>query len=91
MILWVNINKDVQINKLGFTLVDLDKVGHKRESFIVAFYAKQLVYVNVKKKGEKLFFKEKACMEVMKIKTQVLILLTPLSQHACPLTLTKMK
>ncbi|RDY10933.1 hypothetical protein CR513_04478, partial [Mucuna pruriens] len=36
----------VQTNELGCTLVDLDKVGYKGESFIMAYHAKQVFYVN---------------------------------------------
>ncbi|RDX65583.1 hypothetical protein CR513_55751, partial [Mucuna pruriens] len=35
-----------QTNELGFTLVDLHKVGYKGESFIMASHAKQVFYVN---------------------------------------------
>ncbi|RDX65206.1 hypothetical protein CR513_56155, partial [Mucuna pruriens] len=42
---WVDNNVGVQPNELGFTLIDLDKVGYKGESFILASYAKQVFYV----------------------------------------------
>ncbi|RDX87296.1 hypothetical protein CR513_31261, partial [Mucuna pruriens] len=36
----------VQTDKLGFTLVDFDKVGYKGAPFIMASHAKQVFYVN---------------------------------------------
>ncbi|RDY02786.1 hypothetical protein CR513_13716, partial [Mucuna pruriens] len=39
---WVDSNTSVQIDELGFTLVDLDKVGYKGESFIMTSHAKQV-------------------------------------------------
>ncbi|XP_027364391.1 uncharacterized protein LOC113871494 [Abrus precatorius] len=42
---WVDSNSGVKIDELGFTLVDLNKVGHKEEPFIMAFQVKQVFYV----------------------------------------------
>ncbi|XP_050902383.1 uncharacterized protein LOC127112997 [Lathyrus oleraceus] len=42
---WVNSNNGVQTDELGFTLVDLDKVGYKDEPFIMAAQAVQVFYV----------------------------------------------
>ncbi|KAA0040345.1 uncharacterized protein E5676_scaffold142G004230 [Cucumis melo var. makuwa] len=36
---------DVQIDELGYVLVDLNKVGHKSDSFILVRQAKQVFYV----------------------------------------------
>ena len=43
---WVNTNSGVQTDEMGFTLVDLDKVGYTDEPFIMAEQAKQVFYVN---------------------------------------------
>ena len=42
---WVNGNMGVRQEKMGFTLVDLEKVGYKDESFIMAAQARQVFYV----------------------------------------------
>ena len=42
---WVNANVGVCQDKMGFTLVDLQKVGYKDEPFIMATQAKQVFYV----------------------------------------------
>ncbi|XP_058755972.1 uncharacterized protein LOC131629194 [Vicia villosa] len=42
---WVNSNTGVKTDELGFTLVDLDKVGYKDEPFIMAVHARQVFYV----------------------------------------------
>ena len=42
---WVNNNKDIKVDELGFTLVDLTKVAYKSDSFILASQAKQVFYV----------------------------------------------
>ena len=43
---WVDINYGVQVDKNGFTLVDLGRLGHKEEPFIMASQAKQVFYVS---------------------------------------------
>ena len=42
---WVENNKDIKFDELGFTLVDLTKVAYKLDSFILASQAKQVFYV----------------------------------------------
>jgi len=42
---WVNSNNGVQTDEFGYTLVDLDKVGHRDEPFIMAAHATQVFYV----------------------------------------------
>ena len=42
---WVKNNGGVRADDLGFTLVDLNRVGHKSDPFILASQAKQVFYV----------------------------------------------
>jgi len=42
---WVSCNIGVHVDNLGFTLVDLTKIGSKKDPFIMAFQAKQVFYV----------------------------------------------
>ncbi|KAA0066216.1 transposase [Cucumis melo var. makuwa] len=42
---WVQNSGGVQIDELGYTLVDLNRVGHNSDSFILASQAKQVFYV----------------------------------------------
>ena len=42
---WVNGNVGVRQDKLGFTLVDLQRIGYKDEPFIMAAQARQVFYV----------------------------------------------
>lgn len=42
---WVNNNGGVKVDELGFTLVDLERKGHKENPFILASQAKQVFYV----------------------------------------------
>ncbi|KAA0046039.1 transposase [Cucumis melo var. makuwa] len=42
---WVQNSGGVRIDELGYTLVDLNRVGHKSNSFILASQAKQVFYV----------------------------------------------
>ena len=42
---WVDSNSGVKTDDLGFTLVDLEKVGYIEEPFIMASQAKQVFYV----------------------------------------------
>ena len=42
---WVDNNNGVQVDSFGFTLVDLSRVGHKDDPFILASQAKQVFYV----------------------------------------------
>ncbi|KAI9126289.1 hypothetical protein K1719_002710 [Acacia pycnantha] len=42
---WVNVNNGVQIDRLGFTLVDVNSRSFGDESFIMAEYAKQVFYI----------------------------------------------
>ena len=41
---WVD-SRWVKIDDLGFTIVDLNRVGHKSDCFILASHAKQVVYM----------------------------------------------
>ena len=43
---WVDIKNSVEKEKLGFIKVDLNKIGHKKDSFIMASQAKQVFYVD---------------------------------------------
>ncbi|XP_074297804.1 uncharacterized protein LOC141628581 [Silene latifolia] len=42
---WCQSNSGVRKDELGFTLVNLDKIGHKEDPFILATQAKQVFYV----------------------------------------------
>ena len=42
---WVENNSDMKIDNLGFLLVDLKRIGHKSDSFIIATQASQVLYV----------------------------------------------
>ena len=42
---WVDSNKGVHVDDLGFTLVDLEKIGYKEDPFIMSYQAKQVFYV----------------------------------------------
>lgn len=42
---WVDSKKGVKVDELGFTLVELGRIGHKSDSFILASQAKQVFYV----------------------------------------------
>jgi len=42
---WVDSNTEVNVDDLGFTLVDLAKIGYKEDPFIMAYQAKQAFYV----------------------------------------------
>ncbi|XP_006601584.1 uncharacterized protein [Glycine max] len=42
---WVNGNTGVHRDEMGFTLVDLNKVGYKEEPFIMAEQARQVFYI----------------------------------------------
>ncbi|KAL0539367.1 hypothetical protein IC582_023578 [Cucumis melo] len=42
---WVQNSGGVRIDELGYILVDLNRVGHKSDSFILASQAKQVFYV----------------------------------------------
>ena len=40
--MWVENNNGVKVNELEFTLVDLNKEGHKENTFILAIYDRNL-------------------------------------------------
>ncbi|KAL4021028.1 hypothetical protein IC575_019817 [Cucumis melo] len=42
---WVDNRSGVKVDELGFTIVDLKRIGHKSYSFILATQAKQVFYV----------------------------------------------
>jgi len=42
---WVNGNAGVHLDKMGFTLVDLQRIGYKDKTFIMAAQARQVFYV----------------------------------------------
>ena len=42
---WVDNKSGVKVDELGFTLVDLQKIGHKSDPFILASEAQQVFYV----------------------------------------------
>lgn len=42
---WVDINHGSKVDELGFTLVQLDKIGPTNDPFILASQAKQVFYV----------------------------------------------
>jgi len=41
---WVDSNIGVHVDDLGFTLVDIAKIGSKEDPFIMAYQAKQVFY-----------------------------------------------
>ena len=43
---WVENNNGIRMDKSGFLQVDLNRVGYKDESFILASQARQVFYVN---------------------------------------------
>ena len=43
--LWVNGNFGVRQDNIGFTLVDLERIGYKDEPFIMATQARKVFYV----------------------------------------------
>lgn len=43
---WVENSTGLRRDELGFTLVDLKRIGHKNDSFILASHAKQVFYVD---------------------------------------------
>jgi len=42
---WVDSNTRVHVDDLGFTVVDLAKIGSKEDPFIMAYQAKRFFYV----------------------------------------------
>ena len=42
---WVQSNNGVKVNKNGFTLVDLQRLGHRSDPFVMATHVKQVFYV----------------------------------------------
>ncbi|MCQ7416423.1 DUF4216 domain-containing protein [Salmonella enterica] len=42
---WVENNNGLKIDEFGFTTVDLNRIGHKSDSFILASQVKQVFYV----------------------------------------------
>jgi len=42
---WVENNNDMKVDELRFILVDLNKDGHKDDTFILASWAKQVFYI----------------------------------------------
>ncbi|KAA0047122.1 transposase [Cucumis melo var. makuwa] len=42
---WVDNRSGVKVDELGFTIIDLKRIGHKSDSFILATQAKQVFYV----------------------------------------------
>lgn len=42
---WIDSKNGMKNDELGFTLVNLDKVGYKGEPFTMVFQAKQVFYV----------------------------------------------
>ncbi|KAL0533747.1 hypothetical protein IC582_027790 [Cucumis melo] len=42
---WVDNRSGVKVDELGFTIVDLKRIGHKSDSFILATQVKQVFYV----------------------------------------------
>ena len=43
---WVKSDNGVKTDDLGFTMVDLNRIGHKSDRFIMALQAKQVFYVS---------------------------------------------
>lgn len=44
---WVESNNGVRTDKYGLTLVDLSRLGHKEEPFVMASQVQQVFYVNI--------------------------------------------
>ena len=42
---WVDSTNGIKVDELGFTLVDMSKIGHKSDPFILAAQVKQVFYV----------------------------------------------
>ena len=42
---WVDSNGGVKVDELGVTLVNLNRVGHKSDSFVLATQVKQVFFV----------------------------------------------
>lgn len=42
---WVDNKNSIKVDELGFTYVELSKVGHKSDSFILTLQAKKVFYV----------------------------------------------
>ncbi|XP_028091354.1 uncharacterized protein LOC114291688 [Camellia sinensis] len=42
---WVDNTKGIRVDELGFTLVELGRIGHKDDPFILASQAKQVFYI----------------------------------------------
>ncbi|TYK04276.1 transposase [Cucumis melo var. makuwa] len=42
---WVDNRSGIEVDELGFTIVDLKRIGHKSDSFILATQEKQVFYV----------------------------------------------
>ena len=63
---WVDSNIGVQIDDLGFTLVDLGKIGYKEDPFIMTYQAKQFFMLKIlQMRGDQLSSKGK--MNLMSI------------------------
>ena len=45
---WAGNKNGIKVDDLGFSLVDFSKIGHKSNPFILAFQAKQVLYVQDK-------------------------------------------
>ena len=43
---WVDSNTGVHVDYLGFTLVDLEKIGSKEDLFIMAYQTKQVFFMS---------------------------------------------
>ena len=42
---WVGNNHGMKVDELGFILIDLNRVGHNEDTFILASQAKQFFYI----------------------------------------------
>ena len=42
---WVENSGSIKINELGFVLVDLNRIGHKNDSFILVIQQRQVFFV----------------------------------------------
>ncbi|VVA41750.1 PREDICTED: transposon CACTA En/Spm, partial [Prunus dulcis] len=43
---WIDSTSSLKVNELGFTLVDLSKIGHRNDQFVMASQVKQVFFVD---------------------------------------------
>ncbi|CAL8168411.1 unnamed protein product [Prunus armeniaca] len=43
---WIDSTSGLVVDELGFTLVDLSKIGHRNDQFVLAYQVKQVIFVD---------------------------------------------